>query len=550
MGGKLSKRRKGYDVSDPKDKKDEVQATTAISEEPIQASAESSTPPTVGETDNVISATAVESDTAAVTEAGAPEQPKPASPEEPAPVGPDKTAPSASEEPASGGAKEAASVPQEIQESSQGTVPKPGEAPPEEVASKAVSEKPVLAPESNIEKTAPKDTVQEEPVVAAAVEQICSLPVAPTEAPATPESEEPVPSEVEPEPVVAPESLSVVETVTVLEPQPEQEPGLSPAVPQDVPVVVGEIADTGTKVQEPEPIPQTVSGTETTVMVTETVVPLAVTETKPVTELAVELVQVQDSEKEQAQEEDLSQEPDQALHEVEPEQPPEPEQSSEPEPKQSPNMEPEKGPQQEPEQPPDAESEQPSEPETVKAKDAFEITETDSVVAESHFTELETVKPEAVAPEIPEDLPEIPEKVSTDIQPAEEETDSSSVKAAEQEATMTAHEIITLASVSPSDIPAVPKWESKMENGELQSPSLTENVEEANVQPAVNGECVSPVCATPQTEECVNGAKTPEEDPVSEQCHFELKKDMNLQEVPESVSEMVEGLSTAVTPAV
>uniref|UniRef100_A0A3Q1GYM5 Uncharacterized protein n=1 Tax=Acanthochromis polyacanthus TaxID=80966 RepID=A0A3Q1GYM5_9TELE len=44
MGGKLSRKRKGYDVSDPKDKKDEAAATPAGAEE--SAKVEDGAPPT------------------------------------------------------------------------------------------------------------------------------------------------------------------------------------------------------------------------------------------------------------------------------------------------------------------------------------------------------------------------------------------------------------------------------------------------------------------------------------------------------------------------
>uniref|UniRef100_A0AAQ5YW98 Uncharacterized protein n=1 Tax=Amphiprion ocellaris TaxID=80972 RepID=A0AAQ5YW98_AMPOC len=47
MGGKLSRKRKGYDVSDPKDKKDEAAATPAGAEE--SAKVEDGAPPTAAE---------------------------------------------------------------------------------------------------------------------------------------------------------------------------------------------------------------------------------------------------------------------------------------------------------------------------------------------------------------------------------------------------------------------------------------------------------------------------------------------------------------------
>ncbi|MED6277168.1 hypothetical protein CHARACLAT_010597 [Characodon lateralis] len=92
-----------------------------------------------------------------------------------------------------------------------------------------------------------------------------------------------------------------------------------------------------------------------------------------------------------------------------------------------------------------------------------------------------------------------------------------------------------------------------MGNGDLRSPSSMEN--EVDEVTAVNGECShnTDVVAT-HGEECVNGNEKLEERPVEEQADFELKKDVNLcgdvQEVPDTVSGMVEGLGTEVTQAV
>ena len=44
MGGKLSKKKKGYDVSDPKDLKDEITAAAVGAVESVQAAVESALP--------------------------------------------------------------------------------------------------------------------------------------------------------------------------------------------------------------------------------------------------------------------------------------------------------------------------------------------------------------------------------------------------------------------------------------------------------------------------------------------------------------------------
>ncbi|KAF6715675.1 hypothetical protein FQA47_007769 [Oryzias melastigma] len=90
-----------------------------------------------------------------------------------------------------------------------------------------------------------------------------------------------------------------------------------------------------------------------------------------------------------------------------------------------------------------------------------------------------------------------------------------------------------------------PEVESKMENGNLESPSATEDVADP-----VNGELGEHSSAP--AEECVNGNEEQEETPIKEQSDFELKKDVTLcgdaQEVPPSG--MMDGLSTEVTQAV
>merc|ERR1712098_634079 len=92
-----------------------------------------------------------------------------------------------------------------------------------------------------------------------------------------------------------------------------------------------------------------------------------------------------------------------------------------------------------------------------------------------------------------------------------------------------------------------PEVESKMENGDAGSPSVTQDVADI-----VNGKCRDD--SATHAEECVNGNEKLEEMPVKEQSDFELKKDVNLcgdvQEVCDAVSDMVEGISTEVTQAV
>uniref|UniRef100_A0A3Q2WAX6 Brain acid soluble protein 1 n=1 Tax=Haplochromis burtoni TaxID=8153 RepID=A0A3Q2WAX6_HAPBU len=70
MGGKLSKKRKGYDVSDPKEKKDESTATVASADN--SAKGEGGAPPTGEET--TAEAGNVEDEKAVTAEAAVPQE--------------------------------------------------------------------------------------------------------------------------------------------------------------------------------------------------------------------------------------------------------------------------------------------------------------------------------------------------------------------------------------------------------------------------------------------------------------------------------------------
>ncbi|TKS70263.1 hypothetical protein D9C73_004331 [Collichthys lucidus] len=307
----------------------------------------------------------------------------------------------------------------------------------------------------------------------------------------------------------------------------------SVSVPEVVPASVEEAP----KHQEPEPTPETV--TEPEVTVEQTVLPATVPEPEPVAELAAEPLLEQ------------APEPEQTLKSEEPEPAPEPE------------LEPEKAPEPEPEQVLEPEPEQKADIVESAAEQQAEV-EPEPTVATSDIT-LEAGGVEATvgsenAAEVHTDKPVEEESVPTEVSAAE--------PAPEPEAAEPVPEIVISESVSASEITAEPEEvaetsaeevpsqepevQSKMENGNLESPSVTEDVAEVDALPAVNGECTNSAAMT--TEECVNGNEKPEEAPIKEQSDFELKKDVNVsgdvQEVPDAVPDMVDGLGTEVTQAV
>ncbi|XP_077570306.1 uncharacterized protein LOC144194846 [Stigmatopora nigra] len=100
---------------------------------------------------------------------------------------------------------------------------------------------------------------------------------------------------------------------------------------------------------------------------------------------------------------------------------------------------------------------------------------------------------------------------------------------------------------SEEDVPCTEDvGETKIENGDMESSPITENVMEVAALPVVNGECK--VSTTPK--ECVNGIEELVESPVKKLSDFELKTDINLgdvQEAPEAADGMTEALSTEIT---
>lgn len=174
---------------------------------------------------------------------------------------------------------------------------------------------------------------------------------------------------------------------------------------------------------------------------------------------------------------------------------------------------------------------------------------------------------EAEAPEVSTAAEETP----TECQLVEEETvatEVSGTEAAEPEAGEPVPEIVISESASGNngeseevpktseeEVPSPePVAETKIENGELESPCPTEDVVAVDALPTVNGECAeSPASTTTETEECVNGSESPEETPINKE-QSDLKKDASLsggvQEVPDAVPDMVEAVSTEISQAV
>ncbi|KAK2853918.1 hypothetical protein Q5P01_006579 [Channa striata] len=469
MGGKLSKKKKGYDVSDPKQAKEESAPASAEKSAKVEDGAPSTEPELTAKTDNVAEKVAGSTVTAVTEAAEAPEKPK--------------------------------------------------SAPSEETEKAAPVQEPVVTTES-----AP--VVKESTVAAEEASPLTKEPSAPTEA-ATPIAKEPA----------TPTEDTSQDAKEPAAPAEEAAPIAKEPV---APTQEANSAAESAKDQEPEPIPEAVTESETTVE--ETAVPVAV----PVPETVAELVAE-------------TPEPEQA-HEPEMEQEPEPESVDAPKPDSKPEQTPERELQQSPEPEPEQQAAA-AEPATKEVEDI----QPEPIIPSPDITASETT--EADAAEVSESAAQ---EVHTENQAEEESSDaaeaSSSGGPAEPEAAEPVPEIFISQSVSASEITAEskdgaetsvvpcsePEVESKLENGDLESDSVKEDVVKAVALPAVNGECKDYTAA--QTEECVNGSEKPEDTPSKEPSDFELKKDMNLsgdvQEVSDAVSNMVEGLSSEVTQAV
>ncbi|KAF3832754.1 hypothetical protein F7725_026419 [Dissostichus mawsoni] len=182
------------------------------------------------------------------------------------------------------------------------------------------------------------------------------------------------------------------------------------------------------------------------------------------------------------------------------------------------------------------------------AEKKVEEVEPEPMVATSDTTELGTVDAEA-----PTVLETAPEEEYVAAEPAAAEPVPEIVISESVSANQLPTESEEVAEASAEELPCPePEVESKMENGDIESSSVTDVVAEVDAFPTVNGECTN-YAATP-TEECVNGNEKPEETQIKEQSDFELKKEVKLsgdvQEVLDAVSGMAEGLCTEVTQAV
>ncbi|KAL6112963.1 uncharacterized protein ACO6RY_11352 [Pungitius sinensis] len=224
------------------------------------------------------------------------------------------------------------------------------------------------------------------------------------------------------------------------------------------------------------------------------------------------------------------------------------------------------------EQLPEPEPEKVLQPEPEQVADAIESAAEEQVgefapepIKVTEVTEVDNAEAESVSVEL---VATAAEKVPTDYQPVEEESVPSTEEAPEPEAAEPVPQIVISESVSATEITAdseevaeapveevsfpEPEEENKMENGDIKSPSGTEDVVEVDAHPAVNGECTH--SSAPQIEGCVNGNEKEDEMPIKEQSDSELKKEANLsgdvRDVPDAVSDMADGLSTEITQAV
>ncbi|KAM9861094.1 uncharacterized protein ACBR49_003350 [Aulostomus maculatus] len=511
MGAKLSRKKKGYDVSDPKGTKDETAAAANAGQSVKVEDAATPTEAQLTTEAGTVVEEAVGSAVAAETEAvKAPEEHPPAAPESAAP---------APEEPAAV-SESATPAPEEPAAVSESATPAPEEpaavieeaAPaPEEPA--AVEEPVVVADEPAFSAEKPVPVIEEQAlpelqealaaaaVVAAAAEE----PVIAKDEPTAPVSEEPVTSEPKSAATAVPEA------------------DVSSASIEDPPVS-----------HEPELIPETV--TESEMVEKEIVMPVPLIEDESVAETPQEPVLEQvpepEPEPEPETEKEAELQPEPQLEQV-----PEPEIEKSPEPEQAP----------EPEQEsyamdPAAEEQVPEdEPEPIVLK--CEITEPEAVEAPevlgTDAGEVPLEKEESVATEVsctevlaePEAVEPVPEIIISETQVTAESDE--------------------VAESSVAEVPCPePEVDSKMENGNVESPSPIEDVAEEAAPPALNGECTESSTATTLTEECVNGSEDPVEMTIKND--FELKKDVSggVPEVPDGVADMVEALSTEVTQAV
>lgn len=526
MGGRLGKKKKTYDVSDPKQTKD-AQESVKVEAKNVEDAAEA--PSATTEATPEVAKSAPEEPAASPVEASA-EVEKTAAAEEagPASAAAEKTEDpavelsAATEKPAS--TAEPSAAPEE-QAAATAEPPKPSATAEEPTA---VTEEPVTAavetsaaaePPAAQEETAA--VVVEEPVIAAVETSVAAEPSTVEENPVL-TAEEPAAAVIE-EPVIA-----AVETATAAEPPAsaaeEPVPLAQPFMAEVEPVVV--VEEPVETVKEASPVVEEHASVEqfpeletptalsleeaTTANETSAIEPEvpASPEVAPetVTELVscVDTVPINEQEPELTAETFLENNPPEAVQEPEPEVPP----------------------QQEPEEA--AEPEQASVPEPeLKAEAGQSLPETSDITGPEHgkaeALEVLEMSPEELSADKPAEGP------STDVTAAQNEAQAApdiAVPEATSAQTIPPQSEPIAATSTEEESAQHQEVEDKMENGNFESPTSTEDVAEAH--PAVNGDCTNSAVSEPA--EIVNGGEKPEEMLIMKQSDWELKKEVNLSE--------------------